>query len=195
MSNYNFVFTFVQLAGFENSDFRRIRSTMHEAIIDIPKSGMATAIDLGEMRDIHPRKKDELGRRIQLITSALEYGDSTPHRGPFMFMLSKQMVPDGIKFEARFQNTKGMEFQPSTFCTTCCSSLRTLFTVTTENPNIVYYPESITLGSDNNVFFHVKFNHTGPKLKQLQYAWEKFSQCVIVSKDMKLPIVPFTVDI
>jgi sialate O-acetylesterase len=191
----NFLFTYVQLAGFDWGEFRAIRRVMQEVLKDIPKAGMATAMDLGEMRDIHPRKKDELGRRIQLITSAIEYKEDVEFQGPIFKSMTHERNANEMKFKLSFEifngKAKGLSFQESTFCTTCCGvNPKGLFMLMAASSK-VYYPEMIQLnGNSNEVTFVVKIPQS-EKVVEMRYAWEKYSQCVIVSKDFKLPITPF----
>jgi sialate O-acetylesterase len=192
-SHYNFLFTLVQLAGYERGEFRPIRQVMEDSLKDLPKSGMATAIDLGEMQDIHPRKKDELGRRIQLITSALEYNQTdVEFQGPKLKSVGQERNGNVVKFKLDFEifggRSNGLVLQESTFCSTCCKSTKTIFMVTTSNSKF-YHPESISIDV-NSVEFSVQIP-SNEKVSEVRYAWEKYSQCVVASKDFKLPITPF----
>jgi sialate O-acetylesterase len=42
--------------------------------LQIPHSGMALAIDIGEARDIHPRDKEDIGNRLALWALKNDYG-------------------------------------------------------------------------------------------------------------------------
>ena len=184
----------VQLAGYERGEFRPIRQVMEESLKDLPKSGMVTAIDLGEMQDIHPRKKDELGRRIQLLTSALEYKEDIEFQGPKLKSIGHERKGNNVNFNLNFEinrgRSNGLMLQESTFCSTCCKSTKTIFMITTGNSKF-YHPETFKFGNNNSIQFTVQIPEN-EKIIDVRYAWERYSQCVIASKDFKLPMTPFT---
>ncbi|HQH13430.1 MAG TPA: 9-O-acetylesterase, partial [Candidatus Sumerlaeota bacterium] len=47
-----------------------------------PNTGMAVAIDIGDAADIHPRNKQEVGRRLALAARKIAYGEKITHSGP-----------------------------------------------------------------------------------------------------------------
>lgn len=83
-----FPFLYVQLANFLDKDtIPRMDSwaELREAqlfSLNLPATGMATAIDLGEMYNIHPKNKQEVGRRLSLIARAMVYGEVLQYSGP-----------------------------------------------------------------------------------------------------------------
>lgn len=48
----------------------------------IPHTGMAVTIDLGEASDIHPKNKQDVGKRLALWALAQDYGKSVVRSGP-----------------------------------------------------------------------------------------------------------------
>lgn len=87
----DFPFVVVQLAGFmsrhaeplQQSGWCNVRLAQGDVANTLPHSALATAIDLGESNDIHPQRKDELGRRVALQWERLCYGDDkSPAEGP-----------------------------------------------------------------------------------------------------------------
>jgi sialate O-acetylesterase len=86
----DFPFYYVQLANYgqpndnpAGSDgYSRVREAQLKSL-DIPKTGMAVIIDIGEAGDIHPRNKQDVGRRLALWALAKEYGQTNlVHSGP-----------------------------------------------------------------------------------------------------------------
>lgn len=76
----DFPFLWVQLANFKapvdqpgQSDWAELREAQDMALV-LSKTGMASAIDIGEANDIHPRNKQEVGRRLALAALHMEYG-------------------------------------------------------------------------------------------------------------------------
>lgn len=84
----NFPFYFVQLANFMKVESQPIPSAWAELrdaqkqTLSLPNTGMAVAIDIGEAQDIHPKNKQEVGRRLALIALAKNYGVKIPYSGP-----------------------------------------------------------------------------------------------------------------
>ncbi len=69
-------FYFVQLAGFVDSlAWAYLREAQAEALAE-PATGMAVTIDIGDPDDIHPRNKQDVGRRLALVALAGSYGQS-----------------------------------------------------------------------------------------------------------------------
>ncbi|HHI79642.1 MAG TPA: hypothetical protein ENK02_06650, partial [Planctomycetes bacterium] len=72
-----FPFLFVQLAGFRvrnSKSWAELREAQALAL-RLPATGMAVAIDIGNPRDIHPRNKQEVGRRLALQARKRVYGE------------------------------------------------------------------------------------------------------------------------
>ncbi|PIE23459.1 MAG: sialate O-acetylesterase [Planctomycetota bacterium] len=82
-----FPFLFVQLANYKLRrgnplSWAELREAQALAL-SLPATGMASAIDIGNPKDIHPKNKQEVGRRLALIARARVYGESKlPHIGP-----------------------------------------------------------------------------------------------------------------
>jgi len=84
-----FPFAWVQLVNFQDrksdpgapSKWALIRESMVKALAT-PKTGMTVNIDIGEAEDIHPKNKQEIGRRLALWALAKVYGQKIPYSGP-----------------------------------------------------------------------------------------------------------------
>lgn len=81
-------FLWVQLANFMasadvpgESSWALLRESQSTALA-LPNTGQAVAIDVGEADDIHPRNKQEVGRRLALAARRVAYGDDVIHSGP-----------------------------------------------------------------------------------------------------------------
>lgn len=82
--NNNFPFYFVQLANFVNPK-PEVWPELREAqlqTLHLENTGMAVAVDIGEANDIHPKNKQEVGRRLALIAQANLYKMQIPFSGP-----------------------------------------------------------------------------------------------------------------
>ncbi len=81
-------FYFVQLANFRapkvqpgESDWAELREAQAMAL-DLPGTGMAVTIDIGEADDIHPRNKQDVGKRLALAALHDTYGRDVVYSGP-----------------------------------------------------------------------------------------------------------------
>jgi sialate O-acetylesterase len=77
----DFPFLFVQLANFRGRDpypsekaiWAETREVQLQSLA-VPKTGMAVTIDIGEPGNIHPRNKQDVGKRLALAAQAVAYG-------------------------------------------------------------------------------------------------------------------------
>ena len=81
-------FYFVQLANYlQPSDLQpesmwaRLRESQADALC-LKNTGMAVNIDLGDAKDIHPKTKRELGRRLAAVALHNTYGKKVPYTAP-----------------------------------------------------------------------------------------------------------------
>ncbi|MEQ1854562.1 MAG: sialate O-acetylesterase, partial [Chthoniobacteraceae bacterium] len=72
---YEFPFAWVQLPNFvrPGDGWPLVREAMLKTL-KLPKTGMAITIDIGEQKDIHPKNKQEVGRRLSLWALSSVYG-------------------------------------------------------------------------------------------------------------------------
>lgn len=100
-------FLFVQLANYldeepepGDNDWAELREAQLMALA-LPKTGMAVAIDIGEALNIHPKNKQEVGRRLALNAEKIAYGMDVVNSGPIF----KSMKIDGKDVEISFDHT------------------------------------------------------------------------------------------
>jgi sialate O-acetylesterase len=87
--NYALPFLFVQLPNMEpvlpqpaESEWAELREAQ-TAALELPRTGMATTIDIGEADNLHPANKQEVGRRLALVARHVAYADkAVVHSGP-----------------------------------------------------------------------------------------------------------------
>ncbi|WP_276500150.1 sialate O-acetylesterase [Terrimonas pollutisoli] len=84
----NLPFLFVQLANYmktkplpSESEWAELREAQ-TLTLSQPNTGMACAIDIGEANDIHPKNKQEVGRRLALIANKMVYKRAVIASGP-----------------------------------------------------------------------------------------------------------------
>ena len=99
----DFPFIFVQLPGFgqprpdpEDSELAGLREAQTMTLAE-PKTAMAITIDIGDAADIHPKNKQEVGRRLALAALAMAYGNDAEYSGPLFRKPS--LEGDAIRIE------------------------------------------------------------------------------------------------
>lgn len=103
-------FYWVQLANFEAPGEQPYDSTWAELreaqsmTLSLPKTGQAVIIDIGEARDIHPKNKQDVGKRLALIALAKDYGKDVKYSGP----MYKSMSTEGEKIRIQFDFADGL---------------------------------------------------------------------------------------
>ena len=76
------------------------------AAMSIPRTGMAVLTDIGNLRDIHPRNKKDVGERLALWALARDYGKDVVYSGP----LFKSMKVEGKAIRISFDHVgSGLE--------------------------------------------------------------------------------------
>lgn len=85
----DFPFYFVQLATFNadngNSNNGSGWAELREAqtlTLSLPNTGMAVTTDIGDVKDIHPKNKQDVGKRLAAIALHNVYGQSINYSGP-----------------------------------------------------------------------------------------------------------------
>lgn len=88
-SSGTFPFLIVQLANFRStraqprdSAWAVMRESQLWVSQNLPKAGLAVIIDAGEARDIHPKDKQTVGKRLALTARAIAYGQDIVFSGP-----------------------------------------------------------------------------------------------------------------
>ncbi len=100
-------FYFVQLAPYRyGGDPTRLAGIWEAQVATLadPHVGMAVTVDIGNVKDIHPRNKQDVGKRLALWALAKLYGkDDLVYSGP----LYKSMEVDGDKIRIAFDHVGG----------------------------------------------------------------------------------------
>ncbi len=109
----DFPFYFVQLAPFRYKDWpsKDVTETSlpklweaQVASLAIPNTGMAVTTDIGDLNDIHPKNKQDVGKRLALWALAKTYGRSDlVYCGP----LYESMSVEGNKIRINFKYVGG----------------------------------------------------------------------------------------
>lgn len=99
-------FAWVQLPNFNRSGegWPMVREQMRQCLTTIPNSGMAITLDVGDPKDIHPKNKQEVGRRLALWALGKVYGKDVVTSGP----LPGRVVARGSSAVVSFEHAKGL---------------------------------------------------------------------------------------
>lgn len=105
-----FPFLVVQLANYggnpaqpSESGWAELREAQLMTAEQLPKTGLATAVDIGDPGNIHPTNKQEVGRRLALNAEAIAYGQKVEYSGP----LYQSMTVEGSTIRVHFTHVTG----------------------------------------------------------------------------------------
>jgi sialate O-acetylesterase len=106
----DFPFYFVQLANFREqkpepaeSDWAELREAQ-TMTLKLPNTGQAVTIDIGDAKDIHPKNKQEVGRRLALWALARDYGRRVECSSPMYKSMEKEEGETGKKIVIHFDH-------------------------------------------------------------------------------------------
>jgi sialate O-acetylesterase len=106
----DFPFLIVSLANFTkvlpepgDSDWAELREAQTLTANNVPNAGQAITIDIGEAADIHPKNKQDVGRRLALAALAKTYQKDVPYGGP----VYDSMSVEGDSVRLKFKHAQG----------------------------------------------------------------------------------------
>jgi sialate O-acetylesterase len=101
----DFPFLFVQLANWKEvkpepveSDWAELREAQLMTL-STPNTGMAVIIDIGDANEIHPKNKQDVGKRLALWALARTYGKDVVYSGPIYRLMEVQGNKAILHFE------------------------------------------------------------------------------------------------
>ncbi|MBM3796794.1 MAG: sialate O-acetylesterase [Acidobacteria bacterium] len=169
-------FYFVQLANFNReSDATRttwahLREAQAEALA-LPKTAMVVAIDIGEVNDVHPRNKQEVGRRFALIARYQLEGDAVDCSGPVF----KAAVREGAALRVSFVHGEGLH-----------SRAQPIVGVEIAGADRRFHPATVRIDGETLVVSSEKVSEPGA----VRYAWHNFPEACLFGRS-GLPAAPF----
>jgi sialate O-acetylesterase len=178
----NLPFLYVQLANFKKvqplpgeSDWAELREAQ-TLTLSLPNTGMACIIDIGEANDIHPKNKQEVGRRLALIANKQVYKQAGVASGP----VYKNFLKEGDRIRINFAHTG------SGLSTTDGKEV-TGFAIAGKDKKF-YWAKAIIEG-DQVIVYSDKV--AAPEA--VRYAWADNPVCNLVNSE-RLPAIPFRTD-
>lgn len=180
----DFPFYFVQLSSYgdaQNSNQGSPWAELREAqtlTLRLPNTGMAVTTDIGDPHDIHPRNKQDVGKRLAANALKFVYGQNVLHSGP-MFesvrfendraVLSFKYVGGGLTVKDKYGYLKGFEVA---------------------GPDRVFHYAKADIEGDRVVLRHPK----GQKPASVRYAWADAPEDANLFNAEGFPACPFRTD-
>ncbi|GAF96623.1 unnamed protein product, partial [marine sediment metagenome] len=178
----DFTFLFVQLANFkarknqpEDSAWAELREAQAMTLA-LAKTGQAVIIDIGDARNIHPKNKQDVGKRLALAARAVAYGESIVYSGP----MYDSMKVEGDKIRLSFKHVGGSLSAEG-------GGKLTGFAIAGADKKFVWADAQI---DGSNV---VVASNDVAKPVAVRYAWADNPQCNLYNKE-GLPASPFRTD-
>ena len=174
-------FLFVQLAPFRYTRNPKqwcaeLWDAQLHTLKTVPRTGMAITTDIGDVKDIHPTNKQEVGRRLSLWARATVYGEKDlAFSGPIY--ASKASVGDAIRI--RFHHDKGLKSRDG----------KPLTHFTIAGKDHLFHPATATIEGESIVV-------RSEKVKEpvaVRFAWEDDAEPNLVN-GAELPASPFRTD-
>ncbi|WOF41981.1 9-O-acetylesterase [Sphingopyxis indica] len=98
-------FLMVQLANFgplasapSNDSWAQLRDVQRRVADADPQVGMASAVDIGQVADIHPTNKQDVGKRLALAARHIALGEDVEDRGPAPVSVTRTAKGIAVRF-------------------------------------------------------------------------------------------------
>ncbi|WP_242696499.1 sialate O-acetylesterase [Longitalea luteola] len=178
----NIPFLFVQLANYmktkplpAESEWAELREAQ-TLTLSQASTGMACTIDIGDANDIHPKNKQEVGRRLALIANRMVYKQAVIASGPAYAGYRKE----GDRVRIHFTNAgSGLSTKDGKEVTG--------FAIAGKDKRF-YWAKAIIEG--NHV---IVFSNEVTEPVAVRYAWADNPECNLVNSE-GLPAIPFRTD-
>lgn len=93
----DFPFLYVQLAPF-NKQAPEIREAQLLTLSKSPNTAMVVTNDVGDLNNIHPKRKEPVGKRLALAARAIAYGEKIEFSGPLYNSIKVESGKAVLKF-------------------------------------------------------------------------------------------------
>jgi len=106
----NFPFFEVQLPGQQNVSNNPLIREQQDAILSLPNTGIAVVLDTSEAHNVHPKNKEPLGYRLELLALAKAYHWDVEYSGP----VYQSMKVEGDSIRIKFTHAAGLNAKGGT---------------------------------------------------------------------------------
>ena len=173
-------FFYVQLAGYPDGKRWAYLRASQSAALRLPKVGFATAIDLADpvspRGSIHPRRKQEVGRRLSLSARVIQYKERSGlvNLGPTLTGVQLGSGESSITRLSFVPGTAdGLHLHGSAACNICCTELP--FEVMDSLGNWTRVDAAQVRNEEVFLTTNIK------QIFGIRYAWEPMPQCILYS--------------
>jgi len=180
----DFPFYYVQLADYMDesdkpteSGWAELRESQTMTMSLLPHTGQAVTIDIGEGKDIHPKNKADVGKRLARWALANDYGIEVAFRSPQYE--SMEMVDDKLALKFLYAANGWRPFD---------TKEPQGFQIAGEDRNFVWAKAEIQ--KDNSILV------SSPEITKpvaVRYAWSNNPKCNLYGSN-GLPLTPFRTD-
>jgi len=167
-------FYWVQLASFKPSASWPFLREAQQQTLSLPNTGQAVAIDLGSATTIHPRNKQEVGRRLALIAANQVYKVPIEFSGPVF----ANADVEGSAMRVWFN-----------FCADHLTADQPVATCELAGADHKFYPASARIEGNSLVVTSPEV----PKPVAVRYSWQGFAEGHLYNS-VGLPAAPFRSD-
>ena len=175
----NFPFYFVQLAPYIYGDSEQLPLfwEAQTACLQIPNTGMAVTVDIGDTIDIHPKNKQDVGKRLALWALAKDYGmEDLVYSGPSY----KSMEINGKKAYISFEHVgKGLRSRDG--------EALSWFSIAGEDKE--FYPAKAKIKCEKVVVSSKQVDNP----VAVRFGWDQIAEPNLSNKE-SLPALPFRTD-
>ena len=148
--------------------------------LSLPKTAMAVTIDIGSASIVHPRNKQEVGRRLALAAQAVAYDQKVIYSGP----LYSAMEVEGNKIRLHFAHLGGGLVAPRLF-----GNPERLVGFTIAGADHKFVGASARIEGDTVVVESARVEHP----LAVRYGWQNYPICNLYNQ-AGLPASPFRTD-
>lgn len=173
----DFPFYWVQLANYQSptdTAWAFLREAQTQTLA-LPATGQAVIVDIGDVRDIHPRNKKDVGRRLARLALARDYGFKIVDSGPVFAKAERE----GAGFRVSFTEAHGGLIAP----------LNTLAGFELAGEDKVFKPAEAKIEKDTVLVTSAEVAEP----VAVRYAWRNAPLAGLFNKE-GLPAVPFRSD-
>jgi sialate O-acetylesterase len=155
------------------SGFASVRDEQRRAVLADPHAALAVTIDLGDVVNLHPLNKQDVGHRLSRAATALVYGGAMPSNGPLGVRAKHVAGGFGIAFQGVDQAMAAYNGAPLGFelCGSAAGTCR-------------FAPARFAGGS------HVVVADDGQPATRIRYCWGESPVCNL-SDASGIPAAPF----
>jgi len=181
-------FFYVQLANYmasseqpQESNWAILRDEQAKTLRMIDQVAMASAIDVGEAFDIHPRDKKTVGERLAMAARAMNYGEQIEFRNPLVDFAKIERIESTI-------STVRVKLKPIALPILVRGDQPMSFAVAGDDKEFVWADARLE-GND------ILLKSSVAKPRYIRYAWANNPDTANLYGSNGLPLTPFSIEL